>query len=161
MAIDRLFKDFNINLVARKDAARKMRDIYEREFGFGQQDTKALGDKFRRERHALTTMFKGQELNPALTFVLQVLDRRSARLSGPAQKLRSLAETGQLTTDLMELVSTLNHLHVNRLLRMEPRAHELVLYDFLYRLYDGELSRQGKSTKEVASDRGRDGFVPQ
>ena len=32
-------------------------------------------------------------------------------------------------------------MHVNRLLRSAQRAHEMVLYDFLTRLYESKLAR--------------------
>ncbi len=41
-------------------------------------------------------------------------------------------------------------MHANRLLRAEQRAHELVLYDFLARLYDSEAAR-GKLSEAVMS----------
>lgn len=36
------------------------------------------------------------------------------------------------------------HMHVNRLVRSAQRAHELVLYDFLARLYAAQSARSGR-----------------
>jgi hypothetical protein len=44
----------------------------------------------------------------------------------------------------IELVPSLIHMHANRLLRSAQRAQELVLYDFLYRIYESELVRARK-----------------
>ena len=32
-------------------------------------------------------------------------------------------------------------MHVNRMLRSAPRAHELVIYDLLARLYESQIAR--------------------
>jgi len=36
------------------------------------------------------------------------------------------------------------HMHVNRMARAAARAQELVLYDFLARLYEGQAARARK-----------------
>jgi hypothetical protein len=36
-------------------------------------------------------------------------------------------------------------MHLNRLFRDEQRAHELVIYDFLVRLYEGLVARRRAS----------------
>ena len=40
-------------------------------------------------------------------------------------------------------------MHANRLLRSEQRAQELVLYDFLARLYDSEVARARGASKRA------------
>jgi hypothetical protein len=37
-------------------------------------------------------------------------------------------------------------MHANRLLRASARANELVLYDFLLRLYEGRRARRKRTT---------------
>ena len=42
---------------------------------------------------------------------------------------------------ILELSPSYIHMHVNRLLRSVQRAHEVVLYDFLTRLYESQIAR--------------------
>jgi hypothetical protein len=42
-------------------------------------------------------------------------------------------------------------MHANRLLRSAQRAQELVLYDFLDRLYEGQAARAKQAAKQAAS----------
>jgi hypothetical protein len=56
-------------------------------------------------------------------------------------RLRQAAERGDLTISLTDLAPSLLHMHANRLLRSEQRRQEMVLYDFLYRLYDARAAR--------------------
>ena len=52
-------------------------------------------------------------------------------LSGPAQHQARVA-------------ASLVHMHTNRMLRSAARAQELVLYDFLHRLYTSRQARERK-----------------
>ena len=44
-------------------------------------------------------------------------------------------------------------MHANRLLRSEQRAHELVLYDFLARLYESQLARTSATSLSLPAAR--------
>ena len=41
-------------------------------------------------------------------------------------------------------------MHVNRMIRSSQRAHELVLYDLLRRLYEGQAARSKQQIKKTA-----------
>ena len=68
---------------------------------------------------------------PALT----ALARRSAAILPVAAELRALG------LPLDTLLPSYVHMHVNRMIRSAPRAHELVLYDLLRRHYDSQIAR--------------------
>ena len=46
---------------------------------------------------------------------------------------------------LLDMAARFVHMHLNRLLRSAARAHELVLYDLLSRLYRSALARHRSS----------------
>ena len=50
---------------------------------------------------------------------------------------------GRLTMPVSELAPSFLHMHANRLLHASPRQNELVLYDFLLRLYGSRAARAG------------------
>ena len=56
-------------------------------------------------------------------------------------ELRAAEQRGALTVSLAELAPSYIHMHVNRLIRSAQRAHELVLYDLLVRLYESRVAR--------------------
>ena len=63
------------------------------------------------------------------------------------RSLRSLAElrrTARLGRLEMDFAGSLLHMHANRILRSNARAQELVLYDFLARLYESQAARARK-----------------
>jgi hypothetical protein len=53
-----------------------------------------------------------------------------------------LRRSGRLARPLADLAASFLHMHANRLLRSAQRAQELVLYDFLARLYESRAARQ-------------------
>ncbi len=58
------------------------------------------------------------------------------------ERLRDLHARGRLTASLEDLAASLGHMHVNRVLRSAQRAHEMVLYDLLDRLYLSRAARR-------------------
>jgi hypothetical protein len=55
--------------------------------------------------------------------------------------LRDWAAGDHLSPSLMEVAASYLHMHANRLLRSAHRAQEMVLYDFLARLYESRAAR--------------------
>ena len=46
-------------------------------------------------------------------------------------------------------------MHVNRFIRSAQRAHELVLYDFLYLLYESRAARERKGERPAKVKKGK------
>jgi thiopeptide-type bacteriocin biosynthesis protein len=105
-----------------------------------------LDQRFRQEWRSLMPLLdpagdEESELAPALA----VLRRRSERNAPIVEELRELERAGRLTSTLADMASSYVHMHVNRIIRSAQRAHELVLYDFLYLLYESKAARERKS----------------
>jgi hypothetical protein len=45
-------------------------------------------------------------------------------------------------------------MHVNRMIRFQANAHEVVIYDFLSRLYDSEIARRRRTPAAIATSQG-------
>jgi thiopeptide-type bacteriocin biosynthesis protein len=108
---------------------------------------KQLGTKFRKERPELewllkTTVDEAAETPLHAGFV--ALAERSAKSAPFAAELQALGRESRLAPPLASIAGSLLHMHANRLLRSDQRAQELVLYDFLARLYDSEVARGKK-----------------
>jgi thiopeptide-type bacteriocin biosynthesis protein len=141
--IDRLVSDFGFAEEAKTGFLRRMQESSAREAqadaGFVQQ----LAERLRRERSSLEELLAPSHPNPSLAPGLAALERRSVRLAPLAAGLRDQAREGPLTLGIGELALSVVHMFANRLLRSEGRAHEVVLYDFLYRLHRSRAARQG------------------
>jgi thiopeptide-type bacteriocin biosynthesis protein len=146
--VDALFDDLGLDAEARFNALTAMRAGFSQEFGgsAGSPAHKALGvqldQKFRTERRSLDSLLDpaGDAESPFAP-ALAVLARRSRQLAPIVAELRRLETAGELTSTLAELAPSFIHMHVNRLIRSAQRAHELVLYDFLYQTYRSRAAR--------------------
>ncbi len=149
LGVDRLIDDLGCDADARSALLEKLQQGYAAEHGaeghapFRRQ----MADRLRHERRALEQLLSpdtpqenitGRQLGPCL----EALDRRGRRLARVVETLRGLDRSGRLSMPVSELAASFVHMFTNRMLRSEGRAHELVLYDFLYRL---DLSRRARA----------------
>jgi thiopeptide-type bacteriocin biosynthesis protein len=140
--MDRLLTDLGFDLVTRRAVVRKTRDAFAAEFRADADFKHQLGDKFRPERKSLEAVLdQAAGADTRLAAGLEVLRRRSARLAPVTAELRACARAGRLSVPLTELAPSYLHLHANRLLRSAHRAQELVLYDWLSRLYESRAAQ--------------------
>jgi thiopeptide-type bacteriocin biosynthesis protein len=143
LGMDLLLTDLGFDLDTRRAVVRAARDRFGAEFRVATDFKHQLGQKFRPERKGLEALL---DLNPGgidrLGPGLETFRRRSARLAPVTAELRECARSGRLSVPLTELAPSYLHMHANRLLRSAHRAQELVLYDFLDRLYESRAARR-------------------
>jgi thiopeptide-type bacteriocin biosynthesis protein len=142
LGMDRLLSDLLFDSETRHEIIRRARDSFAAEFRADAGLQHQLGTKFRPERTGLEALLEstpgGDDRLAPGTEVLRI---RSERLVPIFDELRSCARAGRLTVSMPELAVSYLHMHANRLLRSAHRAQELVLYDFLARLYESRVAR--------------------
>jgi thiopeptide-type bacteriocin biosynthesis protein len=143
VGIDLLLGDLGFGLEERRAVVQKTRETFAAEFhadaAFGHQ----LAARFRQERKGLEALLDPAAVADApFAAALEVLRRRSQALAPVTAELRVCAQAGRLSVPLTELAPSFLHMHANRLLRSAQRAQELVLYDFLARLYQSRAARR-------------------
>lgn len=141
--LHRLFADLGLDEEAQARVARHMRDGYATEFAADAILKRQIGDRYRTERKSLEPLIDpAASAEGALGHALAVLTHRSEAMRPFVERLRELAGNGRLSTPVEDLTASLGHMHVNRLLRSAQRAHEMVLYDLLDRLYVARAARR-------------------
>jgi thiopeptide-type bacteriocin biosynthesis protein len=140
-----LMVDMGMDLVQRLGLIRTLRHRFGEEHHINVEFERQLGARFRSERGSLQDLLAlpagaGHQLDAGF----ELLARRSDRVQSIARSLDDLARAGRLALSLPELTASFLHMHANRLLRSEQRAQELVLYDFLLRIYESEDARRRK-----------------
>jgi lantibiotic biosynthesis protein len=141
--IDRMLDDLGLDFEAKCSLVRGLRRSFGQEFKADASALKhQLGAKFRAERkkaeHALGDM---TSQDPAIASAVAALTRRSERLRPIGLALVVAERRGELIRPLADLASSFVHMHANRLVRSSGRAHELVLHDFLTRIYESRVAR--------------------
>jgi thiopeptide-type bacteriocin biosynthesis protein len=138
-----LVVDLGFDLAVRRAVIRKTRDEFAAEFHADAKFNGQLGTKFRPERRGVESILKmAPQSDPRLADGLEILRRRSVALAPVITEWRACAEAGKLARPLTELAPSYLHMHANRLLRSAHRAQELVLYDFLSRIYESQAARR-------------------
>jgi thiopeptide-type bacteriocin biosynthesis protein len=137
-----LLTDLGFDLDTRRAVLRKTREAFATEFRADAAFNHQLGAKFRPERRSLEALLSRPDAaDIRLAGALETLRRRSEALAPVAAGLKEVAQAGRLSVPLAELAPSYLHMHANRLLRTAHRAQELVLYDFLGRLYESQAAQ--------------------
>jgi thiopeptide-type bacteriocin biosynthesis protein len=142
--IDQLLDDLGFDLAARLAIMRRVRDGFAREHRVDSSVMfqRGLGDRYRKERAALDALLdRARDADSDLSPGLERLTQRSADNAPIVAELRAAEQRGALTMSIAELAGSYVHMHVNRLIRSAQRAHEVVLYDLLARLYESQVAR--------------------
>jgi thiopeptide-type bacteriocin biosynthesis protein len=149
-----LLLDLGLDLPSRAALLASTRASFAAEHRVTGHFEKQLGAKFRKERPELAWLL-GATVDEAAASPLHpgfvVLAERSVKQRPIAAKLAALAGENRLMQPLASLARSLLHMHANRLLRSEQRAQELVLYDFLARLYQSEIAQSGLARERRTS----------
>jgi lantibiotic biosynthesis protein len=140
--VDRLLGDFGLELEARRSSVEAARRQFEKNLDAEAGVRRQIGERFRKESKSLELLLDpSRDSESSLAPGLAILRNRSDRLAPLVEELRALERTGRLSLQLAELVPSVVHMHVNRILRSGHHGQELVLYDFLARLYETRAIR--------------------
>lgn len=147
--IDALLRDAGLDLEKRYSFADRMAGSYAREFNLLGSAKRPIQEKFRAERSALFKLLEDSKHGTSsLELGIEILRRRSTRLAPEFAELSKRDEGGNLSTPLSEILSSLIHMHTNRMMPTSARAHEAILYRFLSNLYDSKLARAGRLKRD-------------
>jgi lantibiotic biosynthesis protein len=144
VGIDLLLAALGMDAGERRAVFARARDGFRLETNAGPRLGRQLGERFRVERATLQALLAGDPSSAprAVRLALEALHRRAERLTPIAAELRGCDAAGRLSPSLAEMAPSLTHMFAVRLLRSSARAHEVVLYDFLCRLYDAQAARE-------------------
>jgi hypothetical protein len=97
------------------------------------EQARQIGERFRQEREELSRLVD-QAASPQVDFA--VFETRASRIRPPGERRQELERGNRLTRSLPEIASSFAHMHLNRPLPARHQEHELVIYEFLVRLYE-------------------------
>jgi thiopeptide-type bacteriocin biosynthesis protein len=140
--VDDLLSDFGLNLNQKREVLTPAREGFAREFQVDAALRHTLGMRFRHWRRGLEGLLAG-DLDDQVDCrqAHEALVRRSARLRPLVVELTGHVLNRRVRVPMPDYLRAVVHMHVNRVIRSAPRAHEMVLYDFLIRSYDSLLAR--------------------
>src|SRR5262249_54088546 len=148
--MDLLLTDLDFGLDTRRAVLGGVRDAFANEFRANADLKRQLGEKFRKQRKEFETLLDPGDAEGLPAPALAALRRRSEHLAPVAGALRAAALSGRLTKDLTALAPSYLHMQANRVLRSAQRAQEMVLYDFLARVYESRAARGRANGREIS-----------
>ncbi len=139
---DRLFTDFRLSHEERLNLLCRATATLAAEFRVDARLSRHVGLRFRGLRAELDSLLDLQceDASPLAPGLAQ-LGHRSGRLAPILEEVRAAEQSGSLSVSLADLALCHLHMHANRLLCGSQRAQELVIYDFLARIYAGRAAR--------------------
>jgi lantibiotic biosynthesis protein len=144
VGIDRLLRDLGLSLTERAALTRTVADDYGTEFGVTSDAWKKIGAKYRPHAAWLGELLWRPEAHceGPLALGFAALRERSERLQPVCAALERLQGGGNLHTERNDLARSFIHMHAVRMLGQEVRSYELLIYDFLRRLYAAQSARK-------------------
>jgi thiopeptide-type bacteriocin biosynthesis protein len=140
---DMLLDDLGLALADKHLLLRRLRQQFAARFHADVPLLREIGARFRVERPSLDEAFDdARAAHGPLAAGLAALRRRSERVTPLAAELRARERAGRLSQPLLGMAASYVHMYTNRLLRTEGQAQEVVLYDFLCRIYDSWAARK-------------------
>ncbi len=139
LGADRLLECLGYGISGKLQLICNLRDGFYNEFSFGTHQRRQLSRKFRDLRAELESILAGtssQFKNLDMSFSCRQPD-----LVNGFKNLMSLRAEQSLHKPVDEIVLDLIHLRINRLTPSPDPIDELVIYDFLVRLYESQVAR--------------------
>ncbi|MCY1003614.1 lantibiotic dehydratase [Myxococcus sp. MISCRS1] len=144
--LDALLEDLGMDLDAKLEVMQRLRRSFGAEFKVERHFEAQLSTRFRKEARALEALLQtSPDTEGPWKPGLRALQRRSEAMRPVVEHLRHAQSEGRLSGKVEALAESLLHMHVNRLLPADQRAQELILYDFLTRLYRSRRARTMKT----------------
>jgi thiopeptide-type bacteriocin biosynthesis protein len=153
VGMDAMLSDLGFTLEEKRGVMAKARAGQAGRYTQSARLKRQMGDKFRVLRPELERLV-AQPPSPLAPGV-DAIRRRSIAMGKLAPRLLGLEQRGQLTTSLAELAMSHLHMWANRVFRGSANAQELVLYELLYRMYDGRIARLATASKHAATGASR------
>lgn len=145
VAVDRLLDDFGLTIAEKQAMVRGLELSTVNMFSQPRELRRLLGRAFRDEREKIENIFAPAENGALRTFpnLGDVFARRSTQQASIVAKLLDFDRANELSSPLATIIPSYLHMHINRLLKSDHRAHELLIYGLLSRWYESVRSRTG------------------
>lgn len=146
-SIDDLLNTFKYNMEGKLHLLDVLKTGFGKEFGMSRPLKKQLDDKFREKRKKIEHFLHFTEIEePDSISILENLKRKNRKLEPIAGQIIEIVSTNTNVTLMNNLLSSYIHMLMNRLFKSKNRLNEMVCYDFLYRYYRSQISRNNRKS---------------
>lgn len=139
LLVDEILTMAGHNLIGKANLMTRLSDAFKTEFGFNEYNQKQLNSKFRDNRKMIEVCLNKCDLqsDDILSHICQYINnyrKKTTPLFNQLKRDRNIVEDS--------ILSSIIHMMMNRLFRAKNRICELIMYDFIRRFYESEISKQ-------------------
>ncbi len=148
-AIDSLLNAFNYDDESKLNLLEKLKISFGNEFNMSRQLKKQLDIKFRKENNKIIDFLNPEsQLKQLYSPLYEIIRKKELLTKEIAEKIFFLKRKNKLELEVDYLMSSYIHMLMNRLFKSNNRLHEMVIYDFLFRIYKSKCARKRQASKE-------------
>ena len=131
--MDALMSDFGLSVKDKRETVQRCHAAQISAFSNDRRQRRKVGERYRMLRSQIEALF-GVSAGPFQPGIA-IIRARSAEFGRLAAELRGLEQSGPLTFPINVTLESYLHMWANRVLRTAINPQEIVLYDFLRRIY--------------------------
>jgi thiopeptide-type bacteriocin biosynthesis protein len=151
-AIDSLLDVFNYDDQDKLDLLERLKTSFGKEFNMSRSLKKQLDNKFRKENNKIIDFLNQKNaLELSNKPLYEIIRRKEVLTKEIAKKIFLLKNDNKLEIEVSYLTSSYIHMFMNRLFKSNNRMHEMVIYDFMYRIYNSRCARKKYINKSINS----------
>jgi len=138
--IDSFLSAFSFELSHKKELLNTMTENFKKEFGFTHHHAKKqLNGKYRTFRNDIEDAMLWEN---EISETINIIKARKQAILPIASQLIAIEKSNEFQVQLNVLLTSMIHMTMNRWFRSKNRLHELVIYDFTFRFYNGEVAKK-------------------
>jgi len=146
-SIDMYLESFNKDIHEKLQLITSLSNSFKQEFGFSENNKKMKDlNKLYRENRSIIENVLYNKYDEHISILNKKINKRNKDFLSIVSEIKSISR--QKKINYTEFIGSYIHMNINRLIPAENRLHELILYDFIKRFYEGEIARK-KYLKKV------------
>jgi thiopeptide-type bacteriocin biosynthesis protein len=141
--IDSLMFDFSYTLEEKMKLMSNLSSSFKKEFGFTEFNSKQLNSKYRENKKIIESILTISKENTFLNEFSQLINLKTEKNKPVVDIIYTKIKNtrNNINKNRNSLLISYIHMMLNRLFMNNNRVYELVLYDFMFRYYNGKLAR--------------------
>lgn len=150
-SVDELLKSFDISLDRRFELVDSLRESFAKEFNSNKFLKVQLDSKYRQHRSKLDKWLVNDNLlldNPNELDTIRALFERSHNSRALVSDINNMQLHGSLEVNVPNLLASFIHMTINRTVTSQARVHEMIIYDFMSRLYKSAIAIAKQTNKQ-------------
>jgi lantibiotic biosynthesis protein len=138
--IDDLLNDFELTVSEKFTILEQIKNAFHAEYNADKFLKDQLTTKYRVHRKQVENLLNMPIVGNEISF--DILKEKSFKIKLIAKEIKKLENTKMLDVSITALLISYIHMIVNRIASANPRLHELVIYDMLFKYYHSSMAKE-------------------